>query len=148
MPNTGRQRYIITATWGAETTAPTSYTKRRLSREGYAGEAESVGAVDLSDAAMVRCKLPATIAASAVTLKFKDAGAVNADSDDAMLDYSYAQDVDGAAIEMTGIQTSKGYSRQVHLDLCSCFYVIPVFVDSGGSPVAPGAVSVEFFVKE
>ena len=136
------------ATWGAATTEPNSYTKRRLSREGYALDPETVGAIDLSDAAMVRVKFPASIAAGAVTLKFKDAGAVNADSDDALLDFSYAQDENGNDIAVTGVQDSTGQSRAVNLALCSCLYVIPVFVDAGGDPVAPGAVAVEFFVKE
>ena len=57
-------------------------------------------------------------------------------------------DQDGNDIAVTGVQDSLGYSRSVDLALCSCLYVIPVFVDSGGDPVAPGAVAVEFLIKE
>lgn len=147
MPNTGRQRYIITATWGETGTTPVSYTKRRLTREGYALDAESVAAVDLADAGMVRVKFPAAVPGAA-SLAFNDAGAANADSDANVLDFARAQDRYGDDLVITGVADSLGKSRAVPLDLVSCLYVQPVFLDSGGDPIQPGKVSVEFHIKE
>ena len=150
MPSTGRQRYVIRATWGAATTVPASYTLHQLDAQGrtIASNDRAVDVIDMSDAGMMRVKLPAGIAAGALTLKFLDAAAANADSDADVLDFGYAQDVDGADIAVTGIQDSLGKSRRIHADLDSCFYVIPVFVDTNGDPIAPGAVTVEFLIKE
>lgn len=148
MPNTGRQRYIVTATWGAATTEPESYTKRRLSTEGYAIDPQTAAVLDLSDAAMLRVKFPAALDASALTLKFKDAGASNADSDANVLDYGFAEDDQGSDLAVTGVQDKLGKSASVNPEIATAFYVIPVFVDVNGDPVAPGAVSVEFHIKE
>ena len=142
MPNTGRQRWVVEATWGAATTEPETYTLKRLSTEGYAlDDGDSVPAIDLSDAALLAVIFPATIAAGAITLKFKDAPFSNGS-------YVIAQDGDGADFQVADVQSSKDRSRTVNAEICTRFFVKPFFVDSGDSPLAPGAITVSFLVKE
>jgi len=142
MPNTARQRWIVTATWDADDTEPSSYTFKQLDPVGRALNAEAVAAIDLSDAGMIVVVFPAAIDAAAITLKFKDAPTIDGTYG------SYAQDPAGDDIAVTGVQSSLGVSRSIDLSICSRFFIKPVFIDVGGDPVEPGAVTVTFMIKE
>jgi hypothetical protein len=142
MPNTGRQRYVIEATWDATSTAPVSYVKKRLSRGGYAVDTEAATLVDLSDATLMRVRFPAVIATEAITLAFLDVAFANG------TDFGDSLDDSGAAITITSVQSYKGKSVHVKAAIASAFFVKPVFLATGGAAVAPGAVTVQFLLKE
>jgi hypothetical protein len=151
MPISGRQRWVVLATWGATGTAPESYTLYRLNRQGYvnpddAGEAMS--AVDISSGAIMRVKIDDAVAAGAVTLALYGAAVANADDDARFLDFTQELDRDQSDILIENVQTIKGQSVPVHLDIGASFYLVPVFLDAGESPIAPGAITVEFMIKE
>jgi hypothetical protein len=148
MPISGRQRWVVLAAWGATGTAPESYTKYRLSHEGYAIDEESAQAVDISSGAIMRVKIDDAVAAGAVTLALYGAAVANADDDARFLDFTQELDRDQADIQVANVQTIKGQSVPVHLDIGASFYLVPVFLDSGDSPIAPGAITVEFMIKE
>jgi len=142
MPATGRQRWIVEATWGAATTVPSSYTFKQISPDGKAINAKAALAIDLSDVAMIGVIFPATIAAAAVSLKFTDAPTIDGT-------YVPSLDENGNDIVVSGVQSSKSKSRSINLALCSRFFVKPVFMAVDGStPAAPGAVTVTFLIKE
>lgn len=145
MPNTARQRWVVEATWDAASTTPDSYVFKRLALEGHAvDDGEAAQAIDLSDAALMAVIFPASIDAGAVTLKFKDAPVVNGT-------YVISQDVDGTDIAVADVQSSKSRSRTINAEICTRFFVTPFFVDSGDSPITPGAaaaVTVTFVIKE
>jgi hypothetical protein len=142
MSNTGRQRVVIEATWDATSTAPVSYTKKRLSVEGYAVDEQAVSLIDLSDATLMRVRFPATIAVTAVTLAFLDV----AFADDT--DFGECLDDSGAAITIASVQSYKSKSVHVKAAIASAFFVKPVFLAAGGAPTAPGAITVQFLLKE
>jgi len=150
MPIGGRQRWIIEATWGASSTEPDSYTLKKLGAEGTVIDAagEAVNAVDLSDAAMMAVRFPAALGGSADKLKFVSAAFSNGPFTDKAT-AKFAQDKDGADIEVSGVQSSLDRDRDVDLSICSRFFVKPIFVQSDGTTLAaPGAVTVTFMIKE
>lgn len=143
-----RQRTIIKATWAATGATPASYTRYRLSAEGYKIEPQTLTCLDLSFMAMMRVKFPAALDAGVDALKFQDAGASNANTDADLLDFGYCQDDLGADIVVESVQTKLGKSASVNAEIATAFFAIPTFVDSGGDPAAPGVCSVEFYIKE
>jgi hypothetical protein len=151
MPQFGRQRWIVVAQWGATGTAPESYTLYRLNRQGYVNpddDGEDMPAVDISSGAILRVKIDAAVAAGAVTLSLTGAAVANADTDDRFLDFTQELDRYQADILVENVQTIKGQSVPVHLDIGASFYLVPVFLDAGEAPIAPGAITVEFMIKE
>ena len=151
MPTTGRQRWIVVATWAATGTAPTSYTLYRINRQGYVNAddtGEAMPAVDISSGAIMRVKIDDAVDAAALTLALLGAAVANADDDDRFLDFSQELDRDQAAILVENVQTIKGQSVPVALDIGASFYLVPEFRDVSDDPVAPGAITVEFMIKE
>lgn len=142
MPSTGRQRWVVEATWGAATTEPESYTVKRLTEEGYVIDTGVPAlAIDLSDAALMAVIFPSTIDAAALTLKFKDAPFSNGT-------YVISKDEAGDDFQVEDVQASKSRSRTINAEICTRFFVKPFFVDAGDAAVAPGAVTVTFVIKE
>jgi hypothetical protein len=151
MPATGRQRWIVLATWGATGTAPERYTLYRLNRQGYVNAddpGEALPAVDISSGAVMRVKIDDAVAAGAVTLALYGAAVANADTDDRFLAFTEELDRDQAEMRVANVQAIKGQSVPVNVDVDSCFYLVPVFLDAGEAPIAPGAIIVEFWIKE